>query len=137
MSGIAPTFNVKPPVPIGFALRRCPPAMEIVAPVCFDVRRSQDLAAMTACTESHLPEGFDLEVERMPAKRQTHRSPPQHQQHPQFRDTSFSATPAFRNTATPPFEASKRRPPTAATEVSATPPHQQHRSRSSLTTAHR
>jgi hypothetical protein len=30
---------------------------------------------MTACTESHLPEGFDLEVERMPARRQTHRSP--------------------------------------------------------------
>jgi hypothetical protein len=88
--------------------------MENVAAVCFDVRRSQDLAATAACTESA------REVERMqtsnarPTDRRNTEVPAANRGHPssatppfealaasQHRSCRRTAGPAFRSTAAP------------------------------------
>ena len=80
------------PVFVGCGPRRAAPAMENVAAVCFDVRRSQELAAVAACT------GSAREVERMqPSNARPTDRPQQHRSagrvnrgHRSSRSTRFS-----------------------------------------------
>ncbi len=72
----------------------------------------RDLAVGPASTESHLPEGFDLEVERMPARRhnptidQQHRSAGRQPRPPKFppHRRSKRRSVAFRHTEVPLFD---------------------------------